>query len=456
MNEFKVGLLALVAIASIVYMSLKITSNQSGFGEYVTYRTMINDASGIFPKTPIKVAGINAGKIYRIELQGNSALITFKVLKKVRITEGSKLRIKTVGFLGDKYLEIQIEKSEKVLNDMGFIVAETGGGFETIVKDASDLVKDVKVIVSSLKDTLVPTGQIAPMKKILNGLTEMVESAKKATSSLKRIMEGNEKKISDLVGNLQKFAKNVEEVTNKNIEGSSVAKVNKLLDNADIMVKDLKSIVSNIKAGKGTMGKLLVEEEIADEVRETLSGVRKIVSKVEAIRTELALFSGVNSDAGGESAASLRIYPAPERFYVLGMSTSEFGPEKKKKTVTVTNGARSEELRTTQDEDSYRFNVQLGRQIHNWSFRGGLIESSGGLGVDYFFSRIGTKLSVEAFDYREDIGINLRLATEIQLWNIFYGKAQFEDSLEDSRSATFSAGLKFTDEDLKGLLGFFL
>ena len=53
-------------MASIVYMSLKITSFQSGFGEYINYRTILKDASGIFPKTPIKIAGITAGKIKKI------------------------------------------------------------------------------------------------------------------------------------------------------------------------------------------------------------------------------------------------------------------------------------------------------------------------------------------------------------------------------------------------------
>ncbi len=77
MNEFKVGLLALATIASVIVMSIKVTSNQSGFGEYITYRTIIRDASGIFPKTPIKVAGINAGRIKQIELADNNAVITF-------------------------------------------------------------------------------------------------------------------------------------------------------------------------------------------------------------------------------------------------------------------------------------------------------------------------------------------------------------------------------------------
>ena len=92
-------------------MSLKVTSNQSGFGDYVTYRTIIKDAAGIFPKTPIRVAGINAGRIKNIELSG-TALVTFEILEHVKVRKNAQLRIKSVGFLGDKYLDIILGREE--------------------------------------------------------------------------------------------------------------------------------------------------------------------------------------------------------------------------------------------------------------------------------------------------------------------------------------------------------
>ncbi len=83
MNPLKVGLLTLVAMASVVVMSLKITQNQSGFGKHITYKTILKDASGIFEKTPIKVAGINAGKIKSIELENSQALIIFEIQEEI-------------------------------------------------------------------------------------------------------------------------------------------------------------------------------------------------------------------------------------------------------------------------------------------------------------------------------------------------------------------------------------
>jgi phospholipid/cholesterol/gamma-HCH transport system substrate-binding protein len=105
-NPLKVGLLTLAAMASVVVMSLKITSNQSGFGDHVAYKTILKDASGIFEKTPIKVAGINAGRIKSIELDGSQALITFEILEKIKVTPSASLKIKSVGLLGDKYIDM--------------------------------------------------------------------------------------------------------------------------------------------------------------------------------------------------------------------------------------------------------------------------------------------------------------------------------------------------------------
>ena len=108
MNELKVGFLSFFAIASLVAVALNITANKATFGEFVEYRTILNDATGIYENSSIKVAGIVAGRIRSIKLSGSQALIKFEVLKDIRITKFSRLRIKSVGFLGDKYIDIYL------------------------------------------------------------------------------------------------------------------------------------------------------------------------------------------------------------------------------------------------------------------------------------------------------------------------------------------------------------
>jgi phospholipid/cholesterol/gamma-HCH transport system substrate-binding protein len=457
MNEFKVGLLAIATIVAVALMSLKITSNQSGFGQYVTYRTIIKDASGIFPKTPIKVAGISAGRIVSIELQQNTALITFEILKQIQVTKNSKLRIKSVGFLGDKYLEIYIGDSTELLKKYDFIDSEEAAGIETLIKDTSEVLADVKQIVRSLKDSFAPQGEQPPLKVILADLKELVANTKEVTASLKRMSTNNEEKINILISNLQNFSEDLAYQMDKNNADSAMSDIKEVLANTKKLTGDIQGIVADIKKGKGTVGKMLVEDEIADQVKETLSSVQKIVGKADAIRTELSVFSGVNSTNGGETDAALKIFPSPERFYQLGVSSAAVGPNKETTTVTkIEGGATTTENKTITDKNTVRFNAQIGRRINDLELRGGLIESTGGIGADYRFQSIATKFSVDAFDYKKDAGANVRFGLETQLWNVFYGKASLNDSFtKKNRSSTVAAGLRFNDEDLKSLLGFF-
>lgn len=455
MNEFKVGLLAIATLAAIVFMSFKITSNQSGFGSYVTYRTIVRDASGIFPKTPIKVAGIAAGRISGIELQGNTALITFEILKQIKVTKNSKLRIKSVGFLGDKYLEIYVGDSPEILAKMDFIDSEEAAGMETLIKDASEVLTDVKTIVKTLKETLAPEGQPSPLKKILADVAELVENTKEATLTLKRVMNGNEEKLNALVENLESFSYELAYQVDKGNPDSAMADIKEVLANTKKITSDLNSIVADVKSGKGTVGKLLVEDEIADQVKDTLSSVQKLVGKADAIRTELSVFTGANTDGGAESEVALRIFPSPERYYHLGVSTSAIGPDRETITERTVNGTTTYENKKERQKDTFRFNIQIGRRVQDWGFRGGLIESTGGLGVDYYWQNLGTKFSLEGFDYDKDRGPNIRFITDVQIWNILYGRAAANNITTKDRSATVQAGLRFNDEDLKGLMGFF-
>jgi len=455
MNEFKVGLLAIATMIAVVVMSLKITSNQSGFGQYVTYRTIVKDASGIFPKTPIKVAGINAGRIASIELQGNTALITFEILKQIQVTKNSKLRIKSVGFLGDKYLEIYIGDSTELLRKYDFIDSEEAAGIENLIKDSSEVLADVKQIVRSLKDSISPEGEASPIKKILADVQELVANTKEVTASLKRVTTGNEEKLNAMMDNLQAFSEDLAYQVDRNNSDSAMSDVKQVLANTKKLTGDLESIVADIKRGKGTIGKLVVEDEIADQVKDTLSSVQKIVGKAESLRTELSLFSGVNSKSGGDTEAAFRIFPSPERFYHLGITTSEIGPDKEKTTITTTNGVTITEDKKENEKNTFRFNVQIGRRIGDIDLRGGLIESTGGLGLDYRIQPINTKLSLETFDYKKKKGANVRFAAETQIWNVLYGRASVNDAFRAGKSGTIQGGLRFNDEDLKGLIGFF-
>ena len=216
--------------------------------------------------------------------------------------------------------------------------------------------------------------------------------------------------------------------------------------------------MSDVKDGRGTVGKLLRDDEIIDQVNETLSGVNRLVNRVNNYKTNLAIHSGFNSKNASRTDFNLDLIPSPEKFFRFGVISSNYGRDifTEKTTTTSTNGGPSS---TTSEkevtENSFKFNAQIGRKINNFGFRIGLFETTGGLAVDYSTEDNGSITSLEAFDFDQDLGAFVRLSTEFRVWSVFYTKLSAEDlaSKTDGQSYTVSAGLRFNDEDLAALLG---
>lgn len=462
MNELKVGFLTLLAILSITGVTLKITGDKKSFGKYVTYKTIVEDATGINENATIKVAGIPSGSIKKIELSGSKALITFDVVESIKVTQFSKLRIKSVGFLGDKYLDIYLgTPNADRLEENSMVVSEGGAGFEELGKDASDVLKDVKAIAQNIKEALVDEMNNNVTKQIVENVRKFTENANDIAVSLKRIVNNNEDKLHNSIASLERLTAQLAKETDRAQEGTlmnDLSGLKPILDNVNQASEDLKVIIADLKAGKGTVGKLLRDEEVVDQVSQTLAGVNKIVGRVNNLKTDLSIYSGVNTRFGSRTDFDVDLIPGPERFFRLGVVFSDYGPlqEKKSTTYSSTNGGAEDRLEERKIDDSkLKFNLQIGRRFNRFVLRAGAIESTGGVGADYLMPDYGFRMGLEAFDYQEKAGPNLRAYTEVKLWNVLYTRVLADDTLSKTgnSSFTFSLGLRFSDEDLASLIG---
>jgi phospholipid/cholesterol/gamma-HCH transport system substrate-binding protein len=448
LKELKVGLFALLGLASFIGMSLKITTSNSLLGSYFSYRAYINDANGINANGIVRVAGIEAGFVESISLSEDRAQLVIKVKKSLPVTQNTILKVKTVGFLGEKYLDISLGKPAKErLQEDSFIKVYENIGIEGVAEDASSVLRDIKEITTSLKAAI--------NKDSRNLFSEIVDDVKATTSSLRKIVEGNQEKINALITNLESFSANLDYELDRGAEDSAISKIDPMLSNLRDASKDIKAIIADINAGKGTVGKLLRDEDVINKVDDTLTNVNQLVNRINNIEADIAIYTGVNTDNGTSTEFNLDLYPSAERFYRVGIVANDYGPEvmDERTTTTETNGATQVSNVKEKDEDAYKFSIQIGRIFQRFGFRAGLIETTGGFGVDYHFKTWIRSVSLEAFDFANDDGLNLRLYADFRIWNVIYTRLSAENIINDNRSATISFGLRFTDRDLASLIG---
>jgi phospholipid/cholesterol/gamma-HCH transport system substrate-binding protein len=74
------------------------------------------------PKAAVTMAGVNIGRVERIQLKGGSALVIMRISKEVKLEEDVIASVKTNGIIGDKYIAISPGASDAFIQKGGKIV----------------------------------------------------------------------------------------------------------------------------------------------------------------------------------------------------------------------------------------------------------------------------------------------------------------------------------------------
>src|SRR6476620_10427982 len=89
-RELQVGLFIFAACLVVAAFSLRITDSPI-FRRGTTFVTYLDDATGIFKNSKVKIAGIDVGVITEIDLENAQAKITMVVDKGIDVPAGSKI-----------------------------------------------------------------------------------------------------------------------------------------------------------------------------------------------------------------------------------------------------------------------------------------------------------------------------------------------------------------------------
>jgi len=135
-TELIVGLFMIAGFLAFSYLSLQM-------GEFSIFNLEKNysleaefeNVSGLKVGAGVEIAGVNIGKVAKIELGKQSlAKVTLLINQDIKITEDAIASIRTQGFIGDKYIKIVQGADEEVLKE-GDLIFETESSidFEELV-----------------------------------------------------------------------------------------------------------------------------------------------------------------------------------------------------------------------------------------------------------------------------------------------------------------------------------
>ncbi len=482
-TELKVGLFAVLVIAILAFMTFKVGGLYWVKEEGNLYYIYFKNVAGLDEKTKIKIAGVDAGIIEKIELQKGLAKITVRVKKGVPLFNDASAAIKATGLLGDKYLEIRTGSVEPVLKNGDTIrdVVEIVD-VDDLVRKLSTVSENVSTLVSSLNEAFGTEEAKRSLKETVTNLSQITEnlnetiivndeklrnvldSIKTLTASLNEIVENNKEAFTDTVGNLRDFSAEL-----KTDGPELIANLNKATKELKEMVEENKPAVKStvasldritrqIEQGEGTLGKLVKDERLYENINKAAEGVDKTFGALERFRTFITFQAEYLSEIeDGKGYFYLTLQPRPDRYYILGVVGDPLGSVKTTETITTVDGVTRRKLEEKTKQE-IEFTAQYAMRYRDVALRLGLTENTFGAGADYFFHSDKGKVTVDAWDFSNDEehskNPHIRAGVDYFIFKKLFVAAGVDNILNSRwRGGYAGLGIRLEDEDLKYILG---
>lgn len=466
----KIGAFFLAALLLLAVLVMRIEDIRFGKkARSASVEVHFQDVAGLDDKSAVRVAGVRVGKVEDVRLLPDGTAIARIALEPdVELRQGATGQIKSLGLLGDKYVELEPGSlGAPRLPDGARIEGLSPRGLDDLTKLANDIGQDVKNLTAALSASLGGQRGEERINRIVDNLGALAESLRMMVADNRANVDATLTNLKAFSGEMRETLARIDRILEENRAGlrGTVSNADQVTEKLKTTADNLNSITGKIDTGEGTLGKLLNDDETHRNLNDALQSVK---SGVESLNTALTRINRVQLDLGfrGEYMArssntksyfTLDVVPRENKFYRVEISAIPGGRRKDTyiTTTTTVNGQDSVVNQHVQTyEDEFGLSVELGYRVKNTVLRAGLIESRGGLAIDQHLFGDRVQLTAEGWDFgRRNASGHVKLLSR---WNAspnLYLTGGVDDVLNsDVRSIFIGAGLRWKDEDIKTIL----
>jgi phospholipid/cholesterol/gamma-HCH transport system substrate-binding protein len=303
-TERKVGFFFVLALILLGIM-LEVGEKWNPFDKKIPYKTYLSTVTGLKVGDPVRLAGVNVGKINAITVRDADVEILFEVAPGTKIKTDTTASLRLTNLLGGQFLSLSFGSAAAPSLEPGKTVnGKDSANIDVIVDTVSDAVKDAKVLINDIN-----RNQNEVMKKIAAILDDNRANLASSITNFKNITakidsgEGslalllNDKTLYDT---LKSAGENINSVAAKIDTGEGTlgklindpalytdlkSAISEVKDGAGTMnagFKEVKEVAEKINRGKGTLGKLVNDEVIYADLKETTKNLNEITRKINS------------------------------------------------------------------------------------------------------------------------------------------------------------------------------
>ncbi|WP_309609976.1 MlaD family protein [Flavobacterium sp.] len=284
-REIKTAILVIASILLFIW-GYSFLKGQNLFNSHKKLYVEYDNVEGLATSAAVTVNGKIVGKVNLISLNSNGKLLIEIQINDddFPISKTSIAQIYEPGFIGGKQIAIIPDYKNKnlaisgdklasdvkmgLMSSVGEKLVPTQQKIDKLVVDADGLVNNFNgVLDAQTKQNL---------KNSIEQLNQTLTEINKATQKVNTLLASNQQKINNSLANVERASGNFAKIS----DDLEKAKLSQTVKSLEATLDNVNKIMANLESGKGSMGKLLKDDAMYNNLTKTSKELELLLQDV--------------------------------------------------------------------------------------------------------------------------------------------------------------------------------
>ena len=283
-SEAKVGLVTVVGVILFSYTIIDLAQAEILGKPGYEVHSIFSDAKGVQKGNTVRYAGVNVGRVLRVETTSSGVDVVLKLDKQVIIPKDSPISITTDGLLGEKIINITPgSNKERGLQEGDYVLGTSSKSMDDLVNTANDLIQNTNQMVVNVNRIIGDSQTQAAIRDSMihiNNITAQTDAMLQANAGNIRAIAQN---MADLTAQMNSSLQRIDGdgATSDNIR-SLVKNMNESSKQLTMIANSFAKVTGDPHTQENLQMTLQNTAAISQKVNQLLSGNRELNTTGEA------------------------------------------------------------------------------------------------------------------------------------------------------------------------------
>ena len=259
---------AMIVIAAVLILEMLGSLESLKKGKRI--HALFNTAQELKEGDRVKMAGVEIGRVEKIRIAESKVRVTMKLAEGAVVKTDSTATIRFAGLMGQNFVSIDFGTPGAQPADNGTVIPSAEQ------PDLNALMQRIDAVAGGVEN-LTKSFSGDKIDNILGPLTDFFKQNSGQISGSMSNINRITTQIADGKGTVGKL------IMEDTLYASTLTTVSNLQDTATDLratIADARVVIADAKAGKGSLGKLLTDDKLYSETTESMTNLKEILQKV--------------------------------------------------------------------------------------------------------------------------------------------------------------------------------